>query len=144
MIWSPPSWYANEVDMTSQLQDWKLRKYHFAYKLWLIEGNCIGKATNLGINPFQFLKNTSTSFYIFKCWHRDCNAIYFLYCRSPVKIHHNMFEIESSCAIISALKLEGLCCFFGCNNAVCSFWLRFKSSIIAENVKRVCSWSSGL
>ena len=25
VIWRPQSWYANEGDMTSQLQDWKLR-----------------------------------------------------------------------------------------------------------------------
>ena len=31
VIWRPPFWYANEGDMTSQLQEWNLMKYHFAY-----------------------------------------------------------------------------------------------------------------
>ena len=33
VIWRPPSWYAKEGDMTSQLQEGKLRKYHFVLKL---------------------------------------------------------------------------------------------------------------
>ena len=39
VIWRQPSWHANEDDMTSQLQEWSLRTYHFAFKFWNIERN---------------------------------------------------------------------------------------------------------
>ena len=39
VIWWQPFWYANEGDMTSQPQDWKLIKYYFAYRFWNIERN---------------------------------------------------------------------------------------------------------
>ena len=55
LIWRQPFWYANEGDMTSQLQDWKLRKYHFAYRFWNIERNSKKLHRLLGvINPLHF------------------------------------------------------------------------------------------
>ena len=64
------------------------------------------------------------------------------------RIHHHMFEIDSTWIIIavSATKLKGLYCFFGChsNNEIHLVWLLLKNSIIPENLKRLCLWFSEL
>ena len=127
LIWRQPFWYANEGDMTSQLREWKLRKYHFCYKFWNIERNSKKLHRLLGvINPMHF------------------NDINVLDCKSPSGLYFSIFEIDSTWPIIavSAIRFKGLYCFFGCygNSIVYLFSLLLRNSIIPENLKLVCSW----